>query len=237
MTAAKLNLGGEKLMLWPDRCVWWEAQSTLLVADLHLGREIALRQLGVPVPHGATRQTLRQLAAVGDRLQAQRLVVLGDFFHSREAREPKLEKELGKILTQAFRERWLILGNHDRHAGNPPSDWEVQIFEEGTRLGPLQLFHHPPEADVGPALAGHWHPAFELKGPARLSLRLPAFCLADEVLVLPAFGEMTGRWVVQPTSGHSRCWVCADKQVREVSVHSKNFPPKESLTKKQQGSP
>jgi len=58
-------------------------------------------------------------------------------------------------------------------------------------------------------LAGHWHPAVTLRGPARDVERLPCFChvagQGDDVLVLPAFGAFTGSSPQAPPAG-STCW-------------------------------
>ena len=53
----------------------------------------------------------------------------------------------------------------------------------------------------GAVLAGHWHPAITLRGPARDSQRLACFCLIDRLLVLPAFGAFTGSSPESPPAG------------------------------------
>jgi len=50
-------------------------------------------------------------------------------------------------------------------------------------------------------IAGHLHPALNLRGPGRDHLRLPCFCIESQLAILPAFGEFTGGWLVTPQAG------------------------------------
>ena len=59
----------------------------------------------------------------------------------------------------------------------------------------------PQRAASGTVLAGHWHPAVTLRGPARDTLRVPCFCHVDRTLILPAFGAFTGSSPHEPPRG------------------------------------
>ena len=61
--AEPLTLQGEAVQLLPDPALWWPAQHTLCVADVHLGKAATFRARGVPVPLGTTRGTLARLDA------------------------------------------------------------------------------------------------------------------------------------------------------------------------------
>ena len=106
-------------------------------------------------------------------------------------------------------------GNHDAHAGDPPGEWNIRCIDEGETIGPFCLAHHP-EADLrGYVLAGHIHPAVRLTGRANDSVRLPCFWFGQYVGVLPAFGEFTGTYTVQPAIA-DRVFVVAEEQVIEI---------------------
>jgi len=47
--ACVTTVRGEELLLLPQRALWWPAQKTLLVADLHFGKAATLRAHGIPV--------------------------------------------------------------------------------------------------------------------------------------------------------------------------------------------
>ena len=82
---------------------------------------------------------------------------------------------------------------------------------EWVELG-LVACHHPQRVAAGTVLAGHWHPAVTLRGPARDHQRLACFCLVETVLVLPAFGAFTGSGPQAPPVG-SVCYPVGDGRV------------------------
>src|SRR5436190_20499208 len=73
-----VDFAGQSLRLLPDHAVYWPARNTLLVADLHLGKDAAFRTAGVPVPAGSTAKDLSRLSSLIGLSGAQRLVILGD---------------------------------------------------------------------------------------------------------------------------------------------------------------
>lgn len=176
----------ERALVWPDRHM-------LCVADLHFGKAAAFRALGQPVPSGTTADNLRRLDALLAVWPTRRLVFLGDFLHARGARTPEVLAQL-----QAWRARHpqlactLVRGNHDRHAGDPPSQLGIDAVDEPWLLHPLALRHHPVAMPGHHVLAGHEHPVFRLQGRGRQQLRLPCFHHTRAMTVLPSFGDFTG---------------------------------------------
>lgn len=203
-------LAGQPVELLPERALWWPAERRLFVADLHLGKAATFRAQGQPVPAGTTQDNLRRLAALVEGRPASRLVFLGDLLHAAPAQQAGVMDPL---------RRWrdahpslacvLVRGNHDSHAGDPPRDLGFDIVDEPWPLAGapgLVACHHPQRvAGVG-VLAGHWHPAITLRGPARDRERLPCFCRIGDLLVLPAFGAFTGASPHAPPAG-STCYV------------------------------
>ena len=43
-------ISGEQLDLLPEKAIWWPRRRTLLVADVHCGKDATFRAMGVPVP-------------------------------------------------------------------------------------------------------------------------------------------------------------------------------------------
>jgi DNA ligase-associated metallophosphoesterase len=197
-----VNCAGETLHLLPERALWWPAQRTLFVADLHLGKAAAYRALGQPVPSGTTQANLGRLAALLLQHQPQTLVFLGDFLHSAEARTASVIDELTTWRAAFAATRCvLVRGNHDRRAGDPPPALGIEVVEEPWRMGPFAACHHPQKQAQQLVLAGHVHPTVVLRGRAREHLRLPCFALDAHQLLLPAFGEFTGGWTLAATPG------------------------------------
>jgi DNA ligase-associated metallophosphoesterase len=210
--AAHLEWAGEALVLLPERALWWPAERTLFVADLHLGKGDVFRAAGIPIPSGTTRDDLTRLADLVRGLDARRVVVLGDFFHGAASQSPEV---LAHLL--AWREAVgqveaiLVRGNHDRHAGDPPPETGFAAVEAPLGVGPFALRHEPvPHAAAADStggegrsytLAGHLHPVVRLEGAGRDRLRLPCFWVQPAQIVLPAFGAFTGGARIEPRRG------------------------------------
>lgn len=204
---------GQTLHLSGDKAIYWPAEQALLVADLHIGKAASYRALHQPVPQGTTSATLARLDRLLQRYACSTLIVLGDFLHARSARARATLAALG-----AWRERHpalrivLVRGNHDRHAGDPPAGLGIEVVEEPWLVGPFALCHEPEAHPTHSVLAGHVHPAFVLRGRGRQRLRLACFVIGTQVSLLPAFGEFTGGWNVEPQAG-TRLFLTGDGQV------------------------
>lgn len=197
-----LDLAGERLLLLPQRAVFLPDHRTLLIADAHLGKAVSFRRLGVPVPEATTAGTLARLDAALAACGAERLVCLGDLLHSSRARAAETLAAVQRWRDRHAQLEWrLVRGNHDRHAGDPPSGWGVTCVDEPLRLGGLALKHHPDAEPGAYVLAGHVHPCVVLGGRAHDRLRLPCFHFGPEVGLLPAFGEFTGMHVMARAPG------------------------------------
>ena len=192
----------ETVWLLPERALWWPAGSVLFVADLHLGKAATFRALGQPVPAGSTKENLRRLDRLIERYQPARMVFLGDFLHAAQARTASVLDALTHWRgMHPDLDCTLVRGNHDSHAGDPPSALGICVVDEPWLIGPFAACHHPQLHPTHAVLAGHLHPALQLRGPARDHLRLPCFCLEPQLAILPAFGEFTGGWQVMPQAG------------------------------------
>lgn len=225
-----IRCAGHTLQLLPQRALWWPSEKTLLVADVHLGKGATFRALSQPLPQGSSSRDLQRLSALMAQLQAQRLVVLGDFWHSRYGITPALFHAL-KQWRHQHRQQHVILvrGNHDRAIGkgNIMGDLEIGMVDQPFPLAsglyachepPLQVPGLPPSSNKSTAmvpqasvstnapdpfyLAGHLHPAVRLMGKGRDSACLPCFVLQEGQLVLPAFGSLTGHLMLDLNSLH-----------------------------------
>ena len=199
-----VELAGEAVSLLPDNALWWPATRTLFIADLHLGKAATFRARGVPVPGGTTQENLHRLSRLVAAHGAERLVILGDFLHAAESQTPGVLAALRTWRAlHATLEIVLVRGNHDSHAGDPPASLGIAVVDEPHLLGPFACCHHPRRHPTHTVLAGHVHPAVQLRGPGRDALRLPCFSAEPGLVVLPAFGEFTGTYVLQPMAGRA----------------------------------
>lgn len=214
--AASVEFAGERLTLLADRAMWWPAQRTLLVADLHLGKPASFRAAGAPVPERVTAHDLDRLAGLIARHDARRLVMLGDLAHDHVAWQQRTLDAFAAWRDQHDAvEIVLVRGNHDRWAKDPPPELHIDAVDPGWRLGPIAMHHEPVESE-SPILCGHVHPGVALRGRrASAGLRAPCFWFTQTRGVLPAFGSFTGCAVVRPARG-DRVFAIGDGRVIEI---------------------
>lgn len=214
----ELQAGGTTLRLLAQRAAYLPEHGVLLVADAHIGKAVSFRRLGVPVPGGTTTETLDRLSAAIEATGAHRVIFLGDLLHSARSRAAATWAVVAQWRALHPRqELTLVRGNHDSHAGDPPSEWGVECRDGPLHLGGLALAHHPDPVPGAYVLAGHVHPAAVVGGRAHDSLRLPCFHFGAQVGVLPAFGAFTGMHVL-PRGPGDRVYVVAGDAVRALRV-------------------
>jgi metallophosphoesterase superfamily enzyme len=164
---------------------------------------------------------------VASSASIRRLLILGDFFHTCHSQSSCTLDALA-----AWREHHrelgitLVRGNHDRHAGDPPSGLRVECVEEPFVLGPFAFSHFPTAPAPGEFsaeprelynIAAHLHPAVSMGDGTGSRLRAPCFWFNDAGLVLPAFGSFTGCFVVKPLPG-DRVFLVGGNEIVEAPV-------------------
>ncbi len=210
--ALEITVRGETLRLYPDRALCWPARRTLLVADVHFGKDDVFRRAGIALPAGAAQEDLDRLSRLVERTASERLLVLGDFVHGAvqdgDAFPPLFARWQARHRELAVE---VIAGNHDRHLRGARADWSASLRWHADALHepPFDFIHDDaaPHTDVagdrGAAftLSGHLHPVTHLPVPGGRSLRVPVFWRRAAALVLPAFGRLTGGHAVQVAAG------------------------------------
>ncbi|TSD78565.1 ligase-associated DNA damage response endonuclease PdeM [Pseudomonas sp. KBS0710] len=211
-----LTLEGEALWLLAEKAIYWPARQCLLIADAHFGKASAYRSLGQPVPQGTTSENLQRLDRLLSALPCAQVIFLGDFLHG-----PGSHASGTLSALRAWRKRnhelnlTLIRGNHDKRAGDPPTDLRIAVVAEPLLMGPFALQHEPDAHPSHHVLAGHVHPVYRLRGKGRQSLRLPCFQIGSRISLLPAFGAFTGGYSVDK-SDDRRVFVIGDQDVWPV---------------------
>jgi DNA ligase-associated metallophosphoesterase len=221
VSSVGLHVGGQRLVLLPDKAGFLPESETLLIADAHFGKATSFRRLGLPVPVGTTNETLAVLTHLIHQLKARRVIFLGDFLHSARALGPHALGALtGWRELHHSIELILVRGNHDRHAGDPPPSLEIRAVDEPLMYRGLALSHHPRPVDGAFVLAGHLHPCVSVRGRARERHRLPCFWISQRVAVLPAFGAFTGMQPIR-VAPDERVFAAAPDRVFEVLAKSR----------------
>jgi len=206
-----IEIASEVLELLPQRAVYWKRTGILLIADLHLGKINHFRRAGIPVPSKANEKNLEVLVDLLQRVKPQRLICLGDLFHSHYNEEWEVFGELVSHFPGVSFE--LVLGNHDIMSERQYSRKKISVVDELT-LDKFVFSHHPKENVPANLynLAGHLHPGVRLEGKGRQSLTFPCFYFGKNQGLLPAFGMFTGFVPVRPRQ-HDQLFAIVDDKI------------------------
>lgn len=205
----KLRLAGNELELLPQRALWWPAQRSAIVADVHLGKDQVFRRAGIAIPAAVLDAELSALDTLIAVTRCERLIVLGDWVHA-----APLEGERWPAAVAAWRTRHaqlaidLVLGNHDRYLQPWLEHWGISLFKDPHEINGLSMIHEVDSEDPPAGVSGHLHPVVCLRSGGDW-LRLPVFARRADHLILPAFGEFTGgfdgldrrRWTMFAVAG------------------------------------
>ena len=183
-----VEVSGHVLKPLAAGALYWEAEDTLLVADLHFEKGVAYAALGMLLPPYDTRSTLSRLGKLLAKLNPARVVALGDSFHRSEGADNLVADDLALLLKlQTGRDWYWICGNHDPH---------LPASIGGTVCGTLSisgvtLRHEPSEAGSGREIVGHLHPVARISRRGTV-VRRRCFVTDGNRLVMPAFGAYAG---------------------------------------------
>ena len=130
----------EQFGLYPQKAIFWRAQSTLLLSDLHLGKINHFRKAGIPVPSKANDHNLEILIDLIRACKPERIVCLGDLFHSHYNAEWEVFGEVVKHFSDIRFD--LVVGNHDI-MGRYQYKRKGIALHDALRIGDFLLTHHP----------------------------------------------------------------------------------------------
>jgi len=154
-------------------------ERVLVVADLHIGWEVALVQKGIHVP-SQTPKMLKKLLQLIDLSKPTRLLFLGDVKHTIarvELEEWRDIPDLFEAVSKKVDDIQVILGNHDGNL-EPLLPETVEILPStGVALGDVGLFHGhawptPELLGCRSLVIGHIHPTVAFRDP--LGFRITA---------------------------------------------------------------
>ncbi len=212
----EIDCAGERLVLLPEKAIVWPRTASLIVADLHLGKPAAFRVSGIPVPEATTAHDLGRLDRLVDAHRIERLIILGDFFHSAAGRQAEMMDAVADWCARnSALEIILIPGNHDEHSGAPPETWRIRSVAGFWSVPPFSFCHEPRAVAGTYSLCGHLHPSISLREKFGSGLRLPCFWFGNDQAVLPAFGSFTGTKSIRPRAG-DRVFAVGEDEVVEV---------------------
>lgn len=189
---------GHTFNLLPEKALYVPHEQLLVVADVHLGKAQHFRKEGIAIPADTQADDYFRLAALFEKVSPAKVYFLGDLFHSTYNHDwHNFCALVGKFPATRFT---LIKGNHDIIDQQHFDEIGVNVMDriETTNL----FFVHEADANV-PAdklvIAGHIHPGITLAGGGRQTVTLPCYYKNGNVLLLPAFGKLTGLYKMPHT--------------------------------------
>jgi DNA ligase-associated metallophosphoesterase len=189
-----IQIRNQEFILHPLGGIFWVEKSILLISDVHLGKVAHFRKFGAAVPQKAIHKNFMLLDEIVSHFQPFQVCFLGDLFHSSINKEWQFfENWVEKTPSELI----LVAGNHDIIAPEKFEQLGIKIFQE-LEIDEFLLTHHPTDHDTLFNFCGHIHPAIRLRGFGRQRLKLACFFKKKKQLILPAFGEFTGTYVLQP---------------------------------------
>lgn len=208
----KISILEQQFTLHPYRAMYWHEQAMLLIADVHLGKVDHFRKHGAAIPPNSSEENYTRLNALVAHFKPKTICFLGDLFHS------SLNKSwlhFSAWVSASEADIILISGNHDIIPAYLFEDIGVRVLES-LRIDHFLLTHHPEDVEHGFNFCGHIHPGVRMAGSGRQQLRLPCFYKTKFQLIMPAFGNFTGKYVLNPTETDD-IYVIVDDEVIRVS--------------------
>jgi DNA ligase-associated metallophosphoesterase len=189
----QIEVQGQHWQLHPYKAAYWQEAGLLLISDLHLGKSAHFRRAGIAAPPGIEDTNTDRLISLLLHFQPQRVLLLGDLFHSDYN---AIWDDWCDLVRQFSAIRFeLVPGNHDILPAEQYRSAGMILRPGEFREGPFLFRHEPLTAAPPPtvySIAGHLHPGVQLRGPGRQRLRLPCFVFGPTAALLPAFGAFTG---------------------------------------------
>ena len=106
----RIQINENHFDLHPSGALYWVEKKTLMLADVHLGKVAHFRKNGIAVPRKAEGAFYEKITLLLNEFEVERLLFLGDLFHSFQNNEWHL---FSAWVKQQQSELILIEGNHD----------------------------------------------------------------------------------------------------------------------------
>lgn len=193
----EIQINHHDFVLHCSGALYWVEKRMLLISDVHLGKVTHFRKYGAAIPSQARYTNFIRLDNAVEHFNPECIVFLGDLFHSTLNHEFELFEDW---MERTGLPIVLIAGNHDIISPYRYTELGVTVVSEWVLDGFL-LTHYPEERNGCFTLCGHIHPAVLLEGFGRQYLKLPCFFRNSFQMILPAFGEFTGTYIMEPQQG------------------------------------
>ncbi|MBC7947617.1 MAG: ligase-associated DNA damage response endonuclease PdeM [Chitinophagaceae bacterium] len=208
-------LQDQHLVMSAERTLFWENESTLIVADIHAGKTGHFRKAGIGIPQNVYKDDLHRLLTQVLFFKAEKLIIVGDLSHSLVNKELDLFRKWRHDFPSL--EVILVKGNHDILGDRWYAESAITVSEQQLLVKNFLFVHDILTSGLQPApgkfvFSGHLHPGITIRGRGRQTLRFPCFYYTPQYCVLPAFSRFTGTFKIEPDKGE-KVFAIIDKEI------------------------
>tara|TARA_B100000941_G_C28328738_1_gene460472 strand:- start:102 stop:746 length:645 start_codon:yes stop_codon:yes gene_type:complete len=207
-----ITWGDSLLEMLPSNALLLPGTNELLICDIHLGKAEYFQQNGIPLTNNSDEQNLSRIKNIVKNYTPKKLIILGDLFHSKYSITESLKNKVEHLSESLNIKIELIIGNHD--IGCKVKN--IRLFDY-KRSNNFIFSHEPIEKFENNILniCGHYHPKTILKNSKdKLSFKCFAMDEKNNILYLPAFGDLTGGY---PCKNSFKKWaIISEKQIIEI---------------------
>ncbi len=197
LTYELLEWKGERWLLSPQRCLFWEGQKLLILSDFHIGKAAHFRKSGLAIPQQIFQEDLMRFFQQVQYFNPESILITGDLFHSFANKE---HEWFGKWRDQLRdKEVLLVKGNHEILHQNEYESLGIKCVGDSCAIKDFVFIHDiPSELNTGKTyITGHQHPGIRLSGKGKQSFTLPCFYFTPHYAVLPAFSKFSGKHLIE----------------------------------------
>ncbi len=209
----QISIRNQNFTLHHFGAIYWKEKKIVLISDVHFGKITHFRKHGVAIPNEPILENFKKLNDLIVFFNLEKIIFLGDLFHSTINNEWQLFSDWTQQIKQKI---ILVEGNHDIIATAKYDKLGIEVFNE-LQIDDFNLTHHPSEKPNLFNFCGHIHPSVKLKGIGKQYLKIPCFFRKPNQLILPAFGEFTGTYVISP-SKEDKVYAITKNEVIEIAL-------------------
>ncbi|ACV24389.1 metallophosphoesterase [Methanocaldococcus fervens] len=173
-----------------DRCLIYKDYG--IIADTHIGFDVFFGEGGANFPLLQKDEVIKKALNIVEKYKISNLIINGDIKHNFKPFPKEIEflKEFIDFMSE-YVNVILIKGNHDTFIS--PTGYEIFDYFE---IDNYIIFHGDREINKDLLknkfwILGHEHPSIKLRDEVGAIIKLPAYLLNKNYIVLPAFNPLS----------------------------------------------
>ena len=206
------NFGNTDWQLLPEKALYQEKLNLLVLGDIHIGKTTEFRNAGIALPRELQEKNILKLIQLIRNLDVRKVVFLGDLFHGKENQEFEYVSALCLYFSSV--EFVLVMGNHEKMKAEFYEKLGLTVVTK-LKIEEVTLVHEPDFESEEMHISGHLHPGIRIQGKGRDSLVVPVFAARACCFILPAFGNFTGKYLLN-VSEWQHLFVVGEKRVLKL---------------------